>query len=82
MPQTRSTRLPLLAATLASRSSMAESQEDSVVYLEDIETQLNTQSTQSQGDASTSSAASQTASSSLAVGGKRQRSLMDMFSGS
>jgi uracil-DNA glycosylase len=61
---------------------MAESQEDSIVYLEDIETQPNTQPTQSQSDASTSSATSQTTSSSLAVGGKRQRTLMDMFSGS
>lgn len=63
---------------------MAESQEENVVYLEDIETQIRTQSTQSQGDGSLPTAgSSQTATSStVAVGNKRQRTLMDMFSGS
>jgi uracil-DNA glycosylase len=65
---------------------MAESQEENVVYLEDIETQSRTQSepTQSQGDGSlsTTSLSQKATSSTVAVGNKRQRTLMDMFSGS
>lgn len=62
---------------------MADTQEETVVYLEDIETQVTTPSTQSQGDGSIASTSSQTSSSGTAtVNNKRQRTLMDMFSGS
>jgi uracil-DNA glycosylase len=57
--------------------------EETVVYLEDIETQVASQPTQSQGDASVASTSSQTSSSgTVAVNNKRQRTLMDMFNGS
>jgi len=65
---------------------MADTQEESVVYLQDIESQVSIPSTQSQSDPSVASTtSSQTSTSSkaaLAVGNKRQRTLMDMFSGS
>lgn len=62
---------------------MAETQEESVVYLEDIETQSSTQPTQSQDDGDTASNKSRTTTSSTVQGSsKRQRTLMDMFSGS
>jgi uracil-DNA glycosylase len=62
---------------------MSDTQEETVVYLEDIETQVTTTSTQSQGDGSIASTSSQTSSSgTAAVNNKRQRTLMDMFGGS
>jgi len=64
---------------------MADTQEETVVYLEDIETQVTTTSTQSQGDgsiASTTSSSQTSSSGTVAVSNKRQRTLLDMFSGS
>jgi uracil-DNA glycosylase len=60
---------------------MAETQEEeTIVYLEDLESQSTIPSTQSQSGGSVATTSSQT--STVAVSNKRQRTLMDMFSGS